>query len=227
MEKNTLKWWLKYTLEIFQDAILIIWIVVLVRYFIISPFQVKWSSMKDTFHNWDYIFVEKLSYRFSEPKFWDVVIFTPPVPRIHQLTWFRCLVEHLNELSFDSKVCTYADKYIKRVIWLPWDVIKFKDWAVYRNWEILNESNYLNESNNWKTYLPTFQKTDEFTVPEKSIFVLWDNRNGSSDSRYWKLASWENKSFVPYESLTWKFILKLFSPSFVFWEKEEPFLILK
>ena len=91
------KWFLKYILEILQDAILIIAIVVLVRYFVISPFQVNWASMKETFHNWDYIFVEKLSYQFSEPKFWDIIIFTPPVPRSHQLTWIRCFIEHLNE----------------------------------------------------------------------------------------------------------------------------------
>lgn len=227
MKDNNLKWILKYLWEILQDAILIIWIVVLVRYFLISPFQVNWSSMKDTFLNWDYIFVEKISYKFSDPKFLDVVIFTPPVPRVHQLTWFRCLVEHLNELSLDPEVCNYSDKYIKRVIWVPWDVIKIENWAVYRNWEILNESDYLNEDNDWKTYLPTFQTTNEFIVPEKSIFVLWDNRNGSSDSRYWKLESWENKSFVPYENLTWKFIIKLFSPASIFWEKEQPVLILK
>lgn len=225
MEK--IKWFLKYLWEILQDALLIIAIVVLIRYFIVSPFQVNWSSMKDTFFNWDYIFVEKISYRFSEPKFWDVVIFTPPVPRVHQLTWFRCLVEHLNELTLDSQVCNYADKYIKRVIWIPWDVIKIENWAVYRNWEILDEDEYLNDTNNWNTQLPTFQEQNEFTVPEESIFVLWDNRTWSSDSRYWKSENWENQSFVPYDELTWKFMLRLFSPSKIFWEKEEPFLILK
>ena len=220
MKKDNLKWFLKYILEILQDAILIITIVVLTRYFIVSPFQVNWSSMKDSFFNWDYIFVEKISYRFFEPKFLDVVIFTPPVPRIHQLTWFRCLIEHLNELSLSSEVCNYSDKYIKRVIWIPWDVIKIENWAVYRNWEILDESSYLNKTNNWKTYLPSFQTTNEFIVPEKSIFVLWDNRNWSSDSRYWKLASWENKSFVPYKDLIWKFTFKLFSPAWIFWKNK-------
>jgi signal peptidase I len=176
--------------------------------------------MKDTFFHWDYIFVEKISYRFSEPKFLDVVIFTPPVPRTHQLTWFRCLVEHLNEMSLNHQVCNYSDKYIKRVIWVPWDFIKIENWAVYRNWEILEESSYLNVNNNWKTYLPSFQTTSEFTVPEESIFVLWDNRNWSSDSRYWKSENWENKSFVPYKDLTWKFILRLFSPNKIFWENK-------
>jgi len=220
-------WAIKYIREIFLDAIIIIWIVVFVRYFLISPFEVNWSSMKSTFHDWDYILVEKLSYRFSEPKFWDVVIFTPPVPRIHQLSWMRCLIEHLNTLSFDSKVCQYADKYIKRVIWLPWDIISFKDWAVYRNWEMLDESEYLNKTNNWKTYLPSYQSQTEFKVPEKHIFTLWDNRNWSSDSRFWKTEKWENKPFVPYNELTWRFILKLFAPSYFFWEREQPFLILK
>lgn len=218
---------LKYIFDITKDAVLIIAIVVLIRYFIVSPFQVNWSSMKDTFFNWDYIFVEKLSYRFSHPNYWDVAIFTPPVPRIHELTWVRCLIEHLNTLSLDPKVCHYADKYIKRVIWLPWDVIKFKDWAVYRNWKMLDESAYLNKTNNWNTQLPSFQEQSEFKVPAKSIFVLWDNRTWSSDSRFWKTADWENKPFVPYNELTWRFVFKLFSPVKIFWEKEQPVLILK
>ena len=218
---------LKWFLEILQDAIIIIWIVVLVRYFLFSPFQVSWSSMKDTMHNWDYIFVEKISYKFSEPNFWDTIIFTPPAPRVHHLKWLRCVIEHFNELSLDSKVCEYGNKYIKRVIWIPWDVISFKDWWVYRNWELLDESAYLNETNNWKTYLPAFQKIKEFKVPENHVFVLWDNRNGSSDSRYWKTAEWESKPFVEYSKIDWKFFLKLFAPSYFFWEKEEPFLILK
>lgn len=224
---DNLKSFWKYIWDILQDALIIIAIVVLIRYFIVSPFQVNWSSMKNTFFHWDYIFVEKISYEFSEPKFWDIIIFTPPVPRVHQLTWFRCLVEHLNEISLDSEVCNYADKYIKRVIWVPWDHIKIENWAVYRNWEILEESEYLNETNNWNTQLPTFQEQNEFSVPEWSVFVLWDNRTWSSDSRYWKTAEWENKSFVPYNKITWKFMLRLFSPAWIFWEKEEPFLILK
>ncbi|MCD5382581.1 signal peptidase I [Candidatus Gracilibacteria bacterium] len=218
---------LKGFLEILQDAIIIIGIVVLVRYFLFSPFQVSGSSMKDTMHNGDYIFVEKISYKFSEPNFGDTIIFTPPVPRVHHLKGLRCVIEHFNELSLDSKVCEYGNKYIKRVIGIPGDVISFKDGGVYRNGELLDESAYLNETNNGKTYLPAFQKIKEFKVPENHVFVLGDNRNGSSDSRYWKTAEGESKPFVEYSKIDGKFFLKLFAPSYFFGEKEEPFLILK
>lgn len=225
--KAKIKAILKYLWEILIDALVIIFIVVVVRYFLISPFQIQWSSMKDTFFHWDYIFVEKLSYRFSEPKFWDIVIFTPPVPRTNKLSWFRCIIQYLNELSIKPDVCNnYPDKYIKRVIWTPWDIIKIENWAVYRNWKILSESEYLNKNNDWKTYLLPFHKVNEFIVPKESVFVLWDNRNGSSDSRRWS-KEWEIKPFVPYNNLIWKYIVKVFSPSYIFWEKEKPFLILK
>lgn len=206
----------KYILDIIIDTIIIIIIVVFVRSFIVSPFQVNWSSMNNTFYNNDYVFIEKLSYRFSQPKFWDIIIFEPPIPRIHQLKWIQCFIAHLNSFSLRSDVCNASDFFIKRIIWVPWDVIKIENWWVYRNWELLDESIYLNNENNWNTYLPQFQNQKEFLVPDSSVFVLWDNRTGSSDSRFWRTIFWENKPFVSFDKIQWKFFFRLFSPNAIF-----------
>lgn len=65
--------------------------------------------------------------------------------------------------------------YIKRVIGLPGDQIHIAAGRVSINGVILNEP-YIKVSTN---------QGGDWTVPENSLFVMGDNRNGSSDSRAW------------------------------------------
>ena len=65
-------------LDIIRFAILALLIVVPIRIFIAQPFIVSGASMEDTFHNNEYLIVDQLSYRFSEPDRGDVVIFRYP-----------------------------------------------------------------------------------------------------------------------------------------------------
>ncbi len=65
--------------------------------------------------------------------------------------------------------------YIKRVIGLPGDQIRIDAGRIFINGEVLREP-YIN--------VPTNQGGD-WTVPVNSLFVLGDNRNNSSDSRFW------------------------------------------
>jgi signal peptidase I len=64
---------------------------------------------------------------------------------------------------------------IKRVIGLPGDVIEARDGVVYVNGAALVES-----------YVDKGDRTENLprqTVPDKSLFVMGDNRNNSEDSR--------------------------------------------
>ena len=65
--------------------------------------------------------------------------------------------------------------YIKRVIGLPGDKIHISGGKVTINGVLLNEP-YLRVTTN---------QGGDWTVPEGHLFVLGDNRNGSSDSRAW------------------------------------------
>lgn len=86
----------------------------------------------------------------------------------------------------DIIICRYpyhTEKCVKRVIAVPGDRISISDGAIYLNGEKLDESAY------WDGYIED-SEMPEVTVPERSLFVVGDNRNNSGDSRH--------VGFIPY-----------------------------
>lgn len=86
----------------------------------------------------------------------------------------------------DIIICRYpyhTEKCVKRVIAVPGDRISISDGAIYLNGERLDESAY------WDGYIED-SEMPEVTVPERSLFVVGDNRNNSGDSRH--------VGFIPY-----------------------------
>ena len=86
----------------------------------------------------------------------------------------------------DIIICRYpyhTEKCVKRVIAVPGDRISISDGAIYLNGEKLDESAY------WDGYIED-SEMQEVTVPERSLFVVGDNRNHSGDSRH--------VGFIPY-----------------------------
>ena len=86
----------------------------------------------------------------------------------------------------DIIICRYpyhTEKCVKRVIAVPGDRISISDGAIYLNGQKLDESAY------WDGYIED-SDMPEVTVPERSLFVVGDNRNYSGDSRH--------VGFIPY-----------------------------
>ncbi len=168
--KPKVKSFLLFVLDVALNSAVIIILVVVIRTFVFSPFQVHGPSMCDTFNNFDgqclrgngeYLMIYKLGYQsffgwqVGLPEIGDVVVFQEP---------------------------NGDDFYIKRIIGVPGDTIEVKDGYVYINGDKLDESNYLNELNLSHTE-PSSSEYSVFEVPENEYFVLGDNRKASSDSR--------------------------------------------
>jgi len=130
--------------------------------------------MFDNFYNGEYLLTDKISYRFKEPKYGEVVVFKAPK----------------NE-DYD---------YIKRLIGMPGDRVVIRDGRVYVNGQLLDESGYLDAS--VKTRPGIYAKGGlSITVPSGAYFALGDNRDNSSDSRDWGPVPVENivgKAWVRY-----------------------------
>ena len=77
-------------------------------------------------------------------------------------------------LVFESE--ELQETLIKRVIWLPGDIITISNGIVSVNGEKLEEEYVKNND---------FKYQGEFTVPSGKYLFLGDNRSNSNDSRLW------------------------------------------
>ena len=166
--KEILSW-----VEVIAVAIIIAF---LLTQFIIVNATVPSGSMENTIHPGDRLFGLRLTYKFSEPKRGDIAVFRYPV--------YEALIDELNDTKEGKQYLKSAGikrtNYIKRVIGLPGETIEIRDAKIYINGseEPLDEP-YLKEE--WMV------RNDGFTfeVPDGCYLMLGDNRNNSSDARYW------------------------------------------
>ncbi len=132
-------------------------VALLVRSFVFIMVQVDGSSMLDTLHNENRLFVWRAGYLFDDPRRGDVVICHYPD----------------NEGNYDENV-----NYVKRVIGLPGDTVSIEAGDVYINGQKLDEPYVSLNRKSVKEY------RDPVTLGEDEYFVMGDNRNNSRDSRY-------------------------------------------
>ncbi len=180
------------------ELIVIVIIVLLIRAFVAQAYNIPSGSMKPTLLVGDFILVNKLVYRFSEPQRGDIVVFKYPIdPNID---------------------------FIKRIIALPGEEVEVRNNQVFINGKPLplievgrGEENgvrkviyeeVLPEGTKYKVQFYEdfpFSKRDfgPVVVPPNHYFVMGDNRDNSEDSRYWGFVPRENivgKAFVIYFS---------------------------
>jgi signal peptidase I len=175
-----------------------------------QAFVIPTGSMEDTLRVGDHLLVDKLAYApagsigkyllpYEEPKHGDIIVFRYP-PDINQTL-------------------------VKRLIGMPGDRIRIANGVVYRNGKALNEP-YVYHKYAYNSALDNFPwpccrpvkedlagrnqeemlnqnvSSGELIVPENHYFGMGDNRDNSSDSRYW--------GFIPRENIIGK-------PFLIYW----------
>lgn len=165
--------------ETIKTVLLVSFLVLVTRFFIIQPFVVKGNSMEPNFHDNEYIFVEEVSPKVTGYKRGEIVIFKHPDERCTEFV----NSSYINR-TFLQGPCT---NYIKRVVGLPGETITISSGQITIKNKKNPEGLKLNE-----TYIPdvaNYKVRGDLTrtLGKDEYFVLGDNRqpNASSDSREW------------------------------------------
>lgn len=150
-----------------EPSSLLIWIigiiilVKLVQAFLIQPFIVDGASMLPTYHNKEFLLVDKFSYRVKSPERGDIMIF---------------------KLYGDANNSFAGKHLIKRVIGLPGERIVVKN-AVTTIYNKNNPNGFLLDEP-FVSFKDTTKDID-IKLDEHHYFVMGDNRAQSYDSRDW------------------------------------------
>lgn len=152
-------------------------VALLIKTFLLQAFYIPSASMEPTLVEGDRVLVEKVSYRFGEPKRGDVVVFEKEfgaaILPVEDDPWWEDIGSALKGL-FGFPTGGTQD-FIKRVMAVEGDTIEGREGRVFVNGEAVDEP-----------YLAEGTETSPFgavKIPEGMIFVMGDNRGNSDDSR--------------------------------------------
>ena len=178
--------------EYIQAILIAIVLALIVRAFIVQAFKIPSGSMLETLQIGDHILVNKFIFYFSEPKKGDIIVFKFPG---------------------DKK-----KDYIKRMIGEPGDKLEIINQKIYIN-DILADEPFAEHKDNTMKNLPGRDNFGPIIIPENSYFMMGDNRDQSSDSRFWGLLNRDlikGKAFIIYWSwdkqktrVRWRRLFKL------------------
>ena len=151
--------------ELLYIVVMSVVLAVGIRWLVAEARYIPSESMLPTLKVNDRLIVEKMSYRFRDPKRGDIVVFKP--------------TDGIKERQPDLK-----DALIKRIVGIPGDTIELIEGVVYVNDQKMIE-NYTFEA----IIPPTDQHYDwgPEIIPEDSYLVLGDNRLNSYDGVFWGL----------------------------------------
>jgi signal peptidase I len=151
-ESAVLVWAKKFgtlVFEVVKVVLISLAIILPVRMFLIQPFYVEGASMEPNFYDKEYLIIDEISYRFSEPQRGEVIVFRNP-----------------RETS---------QYYIKRVIALPGETVELRSGAVFVNEQLLDEEAYIaNPSQD--DFAPLVLDEDEYFVLGDNRRVSHDSR---------------------------------------------------
>lgn len=169
----------------------------IVRTFVVQAFKIPSSSMEDTLLIGDHLLVNKFIYGTAIP-FTNIKVLPLRNPQRGDIIVFE-YPEDREESFFNRR------DFIKRIIGLPGERVKMVNQVVHINNEpyTIPQEVHKEKGINKSMLDARLFDFDELVVPEGHYFVMGDNRDRSSDSRYWGYVPEENikgKAFILYWS---------------------------
>jgi signal peptidase I len=208
------------TWETVRSLLVVLVGVFCIRTFIAEATVIPTGSMEQTILIGDHVFLNKLLYG---PRFPYTSLRVPPFKRIHR-----------QEIIAFRYPRNPSVMFVKRVIGMGGDVVRISNKQVFVNGQALKEpyAQYQSYSMmtlrdnfppsldeletlpamwgldpNWAREMPGFIRNDGLLVPPGYLFAMGDNRDNSSDSRFW--------GFVPESNVVGE-------PLFVYWSYDAP-----
>lgn len=212
--KGLVRDWLEFIVTV---AIMLFFI----RTTVVQAYRIPSSSMEDTLLIGDFLMVNMFIYGISTPD-WIGIPFTRigfdiPHTRLPALGKPRRGDVIVFKFPQDP-----SQNYIKRCVGLPGDTIQVKDKVLLVNGKVLGDPQKAKYTD-WRICPHGVKQREIFPfgagnrdnygpviVPEGNYFMMGDNRDNSSDSRYW--------GFLPYDNIRGKAMFIYFS-----WDKYIPF----
>ncbi|PID41918.1 MAG: signal peptidase I [Proteobacteria bacterium] len=164
-------------------------VVLILRSFLVEPFQIPSGSMLPTLEVGDFILVNKFTYGIRLPVLGTKIVELND-PRAGDVLVFR--------FPRDGKT-----NYIKRVVGTPGDIVQYRNKRLIINGKMVTEE-FEGQINRMDMYLENLEGTrhfiyknshgkallqeeGEWKIPDGHYFVMGDNRDNSNDSRFWGL----------------------------------------
>ncbi len=144
-----------FIIELVKIVLISLAIIIPIRYFLFQPFYVRGASMEPNFFDSEYLIIDEITYRFSDPARGDVVVIHNP-----------------NKNS---------EFFIKRVIGLPGETIEIKNNFIIIYSTDNPQGLELNETYLADGVLT--QGNRSITLSPDQYYLLGDNRGVSLDSR--------------------------------------------
>jgi signal peptidase I len=169
------------------EAILIaVLLALFIRTFVVQAFKIPSGSMMDTLQIGDHILVSKFAYGIDIP-FLHIPLLAGKAPRRGDVIVFKYPGD--------------PDKdYIKRVVAVGGDVVAVRNKQLYINRQPVRENYIIHTESRVQPVRDDFGPVQ---VPDNHLFVMGDNRDNSSDSRFWGFldpAAVRGKAFLIYWS---------------------------
>lgn len=195
-KKNTIR-------EIVEAIVIALALALVIRAFVIQAFKIPSGSMEDTLLIGDQIIISKFAYGIQVPKPAMISVLGVRVP-FFETKLYRAWGELERGDVIVFRYPGDRDKdYIKRVVGLPGEKVELRDRVIYINGVKWDEKFGVHKGTQFGETSEKNINFGPYTVPEGQVFVMGDNRERSSDSRYWgtlPIYDIKGKAFIIYWS---------------------------